>query len=94
MPRPPAPADGLFLRIHTFRLLPGKPCVYAASRRPTAVNLAAFEKLCQQQKAGFHRFFMVFVGFYGIFALFEGIPALIIVAKALSGAAAKPPAIA
>jgi hypothetical protein len=49
-------------RIHNFR---PEPCVYAGVREPTAVYLAAFEKLCQQQKAGFHRFFAVFPGFLG-----------------------------
>jgi hypothetical protein len=54
----------VLLPAFTLRPQPEKPCVYAGSREPTAVYLAAFEKLCQQQKAGFHRFFAVFVGFF------------------------------
>src|SRR5580698_7549596 len=40
-------------------------------KKPTAVYLASFRKLCQRQKACFHRFFAVFTGFYTIFLDFS-----------------------
>jgi hypothetical protein len=43
-----------------------KPCVHAGPREPTAVNLASFQRVCQQQNPGFHRFFAVFFGFFAI----------------------------
>jgi hypothetical protein len=38
---------------------------------PTAVNLASFDRLCQQQKLSFHRFFAVFSGFFRFLRNFE-----------------------
>src|SRR6185437_188015 len=49
----------------------GKPCVYAGPREPTAVNLASFARLCQQQKPGFHRFFQGFLGFLRFLPIFR-----------------------
>src|SRR6185437_514658 len=46
-------------------------CVYAGLREPTAVNLASFESLCQQQKSGFHRFFAVFSDFIQVLPVFR-----------------------
>jgi hypothetical protein len=55
-------ADSL-VRFTTPQPLAEKACIHAGPREPTAVNLAAFRSLCQQQKLGFHRFFTVFLGF-------------------------------
>src|SRR5579862_3084552 len=51
------------LRVTACRSQP-KASIHAGPREPTAVYLAAFERLCQQQKPGFHRFFTVFLGFF------------------------------
>ena len=69
----------------------GKPVFMRVRKNPTAVYLAAFEELCQQQKPGFHRFFMVFLGFFlflGYFSGFGAILRLAIRGKPLSRAAA------
>jgi hypothetical protein len=41
------------------------PC--GCLKKPTAVYLASFRKLCQRQKPCFHRFSAIFSGFYAIF---------------------------
>jgi hypothetical protein len=48
-----------------------KPSVYAGLREPTAVNLAAFARLCQQQKPLFPQLFSVFSGFFWFLAYFQ-----------------------
>ena len=48
-----------------------KPSVYAGLREPTAVNLAAFARLCQQQKPLFPQVFSGFSCFFRFFGLFR-----------------------
>jgi hypothetical protein len=62
-------ADSL-VRFTTPQPLAEKACIHAGPREPTAVYLAAFRDLCQQQKPGFHRFFTVFLGFSLFFGEF------------------------
>jgi hypothetical protein len=49
---------------------PVSPVFMRLSENPTAVYLAAFQKLCQQEKSSFHRFLLAFSGFCRKYAVF------------------------